>query len=264
MTFRAKPVVKRAQRPSWESRDRRNFYLNLGFGVVVVAAVLMLAIAFAISYYNEHLASVGSVAGQSITRDDLNDRGIIESWRLDEAERRVSTQVVAGRLSQAQSDLQAQFIDQQRTNLAAIALERIIDNRVQADLAAKEGVTVTEADIDARLVVEATVLETRHVWHIEVAPEISPGATVPTEAQIAAAKTKIDAALADLNSGKSWDDIAKTVSTDSATAPQAGDLGWLQAEDNQTDAAFLEAVFAAEVDKPTPVIEGADGIFRIG
>lgn len=264
MTFRAKPVVKRAQRPSWESRDRRNFYLNLGFGLVVVAAVLMLAIAFAISYYNEHLASVGSVAGQSITRDELRERGIIESWRLDEAERRVSTQVVAGRLTQAQADLQAQFIDQQRQNLAAISLERIIDSRVQADLAAKEGVTVTEADIDARLVVEATVLETRHVWQIEVAPQVDTGAASPTEAQIAAAKAKIDAALADLKSGKSWDDIAKTVSTDTATAPQAGDLGWLQAEDSQTDEAFLEAVFAAEVDKPTAVVEGADGIFRIG
>jgi len=33
MTFRAKPVAKRAQKPSWESRDRRNFYLNLGFGL---------------------------------------------------------------------------------------------------------------------------------------------------------------------------------------------------------------------------------------
>ena len=38
MTFRAKPVVKRSHRPSWESQDRRNFYLNLGFGLVVVAA----------------------------------------------------------------------------------------------------------------------------------------------------------------------------------------------------------------------------------
>ena len=42
MTFRAKPVVKRAQKPSWESRDRKNFYLNIGFGIVVAAAVLIL------------------------------------------------------------------------------------------------------------------------------------------------------------------------------------------------------------------------------
>ncbi len=45
MTFRAKPVVKRAHRPSWESQDRRNFYLNLGFGLVVVLAVVILLVA---------------------------------------------------------------------------------------------------------------------------------------------------------------------------------------------------------------------------
>jgi membrane-anchored glycerophosphoryl diester phosphodiesterase (GDPDase) len=74
MTFRAKPVAKRAQKPSWESRDRRNFYLNLGFGLVVVAAVVILAMAFALTYYNDHLVSVGSVAGQSISKDELRDR----------------------------------------------------------------------------------------------------------------------------------------------------------------------------------------------
>ncbi len=85
MTFRAKPVVKRAPKPSWESRDRRNFYLNLGFGLVVVAAVVILLIAVAATYYNENLASVGSVDGQSISKSELRDRATIEQWRLDEA-----------------------------------------------------------------------------------------------------------------------------------------------------------------------------------
>ena len=43
MTFRAKPVVKRAHRASWETQDRRNLYLNLGFGLIVVIAVVILA-----------------------------------------------------------------------------------------------------------------------------------------------------------------------------------------------------------------------------
>ena len=50
MTFRAKPVVKRAHRPAWESQDRRNFYLNIGFGLIVVAgASLILGIAAGLS-----------------------------------------------------------------------------------------------------------------------------------------------------------------------------------------------------------------------
>ena len=264
MTFRAKPVVKRAQKPSWESRDRRNFYMNLGFGLVVLASVLILAIAVAINYYNEHLVSVGSVDGQSISRDELRDRAIIESWRLDEAERRIRTQTVAGRLSQSQAELQAQFIGQQRQALSQIALERIIDNRIQAGLAAEQGITVTEADIDARMLVEATMPAARHAWQIEVKPEVDAGAAEPTADQVAAARAKLEAALADLERGKSWEDVAKTVSTDSATAPQGGDLAWLVVDDTQTDEAFLTALFAAEIDQPTAIIEGEDGILRVG
>lgn len=264
MTFRAKPVVKRTQKHSWESRDRRNFYLNLGFGLVVLAAVAILAIAVAVTYYNDNLAPVGSVDGESITTAELRDRYLIESWRLTEAERRVRTLTVAGRLTSAQAELQNQIIAQQKEQAVAIALERIIDNRIQANLAVEEGVSASEEDIDARLIDEATTPASRHAWVIEVEPETDPGAIDPTAAQIAAARTKAETALRDIQGGKTWDEIAKTISTDSSTAPQAGDLGWIQDDDNQTDEAFLAALYAASVNTPTAVIEGEDGIFRIG
>ena len=152
----------------------------------------------------------------------------------------------------------------QREQVVPIALERIIDTRIQADLATTEGITVADSDIDARLLEEATTPETRHGWVIEVAPELSDGAAEPTAAQVAAARTKIDTALSDLQGGKTWDEIAKTVSTDASTAPQAGDLGWIGQKDGQADEAFATALFAAELNTPTAVIEGEDGIFRIG
>jgi parvulin-like peptidyl-prolyl isomerase len=265
MTFRARPVAQRNQKPSWESRDRRNFLLNLGFGLAVLAALLILAIAVGWSYYNDHLVSVGKVDGQSISKDELRDRYQIEQWRLTEAGNRVRTELAAGHLTQSQAELQQQYIDNQSqpTQLAAVSLERIIDNRIQAKLATDEGITVADADIDARLLEEATIKETRHAWQIELKPE-STGGQPSTAEQISAARTKIDAALADLKAGKPWDDIAKTVSTDTATAAQAGDLGWIAKDDGQTDEAFLTALFAAQKDAPTEVIEGEDGILRIG
>ena len=101
MTFRAKPVVKRPHR-SWESRDRRNFLLNLGFGLVVVAAVLILAIAAAWTWYDQHLAPVASVNGGSITKDDFVARDRVEEYRLNFASRRIRDELNAGRLTQAQ------------------------------------------------------------------------------------------------------------------------------------------------------------------
>jgi parvulin-like peptidyl-prolyl isomerase len=263
MTFRARPVAQRNPKPSWESRDRRNLLLNLGFGLAVLAALLILGIAVAWSYYNDHLVSVGKVDGQAITKDDLRDRYLIEQWRLTEARNRIRTEFAAGHMSETQAGSQEQFIEQQMNQLAAISLERIIDNQIQAKLATEEAVTVSDADIDARLVEEATIEESRHAWQIEVAPESTAG-KAPTSEQIAAARTKIEGALTDLKAGKAWDDIAKTVSTDAATAPQAGDLGWIGKDDAQTDEAFLTALFAAEQGKPTDVVEGEDGIFRIG
>jgi parvulin-like peptidyl-prolyl isomerase len=264
MTFRARPIVKRIPRPSWDSRDRRNFYLNLGFGLAVLAALVILGVAVALSYYNDHLASVGSVDGQSITKDELRERSEIEAWRLEIAARRINTQAAAGRLTQAQAEAQTQLVDQQRQQILPFSLERIIDNRIQAKLATDEGITVSDADIDARLVEEATIPEARHAWQIEVEPVVDSGAAEPTAEQIAAARATIDKALADIRDGSSWEDVARTVSTDTATAPQAGDLGWLTKDDQQTDEAFLTALFAGEANTPTDIVEGEDGVFRIG
>ena len=74
--------------------------------------------------------------------------------------------------------------------LLSISLERIIDNKIQAKLADRRRITVTDADIDAELIEEATTPEHRHAWVIEVEPEVDDGAIEPTAAQVAAAKAK--------------------------------------------------------------------------
>ena len=264
MTFRAKPVVKRDHRPAWEGKDRRNFFLNIGFGLLVVIAILILAVAAGAAWYGDHLAPVGSVDGRNITKDEFRERLTLEAWRLDQADGRIRTAVVAGHLTAAQGRAQEQVVAQQRQQLAPITLERLIDARLQADLATQEGISVTPQDIDARLVVEATTPESRHAWVIEVKPATDLGATAPSDLQKAEARAKAEAALKAIGGGKSWEDVAKTVSTDASSAAQAGDLGWIQADDSQADEPYLKAIFAAPVNAPTAVVEGVDGIYRIG
>lgn len=264
MTFRAKPVVKRDHRPAWETQDRRNFFLNLGFGIVVLLGVTMLLIAAGLNYYNEHLASVGSVNGQSISKDDLRARVSVDGWRLDEADRRISTAVASGRLSQAAAAQQQQTVAQARSQIDSISLERLIDFRLQSQLAADQGVSVTPEDIDAQFIKDATTPEQRHVSIIEVAPVTDFGAVGPTDEAVADARTKADEAATDLAGGKPWDEVAATVSTDSTTAPQGGDIGWVQATDTRLDETFQDALFSAALDTPTEVVTGADGVFRIG
>ncbi|MEJ7748503.1 MAG: peptidylprolyl isomerase, partial [Candidatus Limnocylindrales bacterium] len=257
-------VVKRSSRPSWGGHERRNFVLNVALGLAVLAALLILVIAIGLSYYGEHLASVGSVAGRAISKDQLRDRTSIESWRLLEAGNRIRTLANDGKLSAAQAEQQQGILGKQREQVVPIALERLIDNRVQASLAAEEGVAVSEADIDARLVEEARTPELRHAWMIEIVPEVDSDVVEPTAAQTAAAKARADAALADLQAGKKWEDVASALSTDPESGPPAGDLGWIQANDNRFDEAFAAAIFGATPNQPTGVIAGQDGAFRIG
>lgn len=260
MTLRAKPVVKR--RSSMDSSDRKNLITNIGFGLVVVAAIVILIATAAITWYNDHLATVGSVNDTPITVDQLRERVEIERFRVDYAASRVSTDLAAGRISEADAQQVMAQLDQRRQQLGIISLERLIDIVIIDQLASDEGVTATDEQIAARLVTEKTIEPSRHAWLIEVAPELTPGVTEPTAGQVAAARAKAAAALAELRGGAPWEDVARKAST-AASALQAGDLGWIAADAGGIDARALAALFAAEPNTPSDVIEGEDGSFYV-
>jgi parvulin-like peptidyl-prolyl isomerase len=258
MTSRARPPRAR----TWDDRERRNMLLNIGFGLTIIAALLLLLIAFGVSWYGEHLSPAGSVNGTTITKDALTKAQGVNSFRIEYAQRRIRTLLAAGHISAATAEARQSTLDTNLSNIQSLSLEQLIDGNIQADLAAKQGIAITPADVDAKVKEEATTPELRHAWVIEVKPEVASGATTPTDAAVAAARAKADQALADLKAGKDWDTIAKAVSTGS-TKDQAGDLGFID-KDNSLDAAFSIAMLAAAKDTPTAVVEGADTIFRIG
>ena len=263
MTFKARPVVKRTHRPSWETDNRRNLMFNIGFGLAVVAALLILAGAAGASWYGDHLASVASVNGVGISKDDLRDRIAVDSFRIDHAKSLIRDELSAGRMTESDATTQTNALDQSLQSVNSTALEELIDAELQRQLASQQGVTVTDADVNAKLTAEATSQEWRHVWVISVTPDVSANATTPTDAQKAAAQAKADGALKDLQGGKAWNDVVKAVSADSSAASD-GDLGWKSASDTSLDPAFHDALFAAQLNTPTAVILGADGDYRIG
>jgi parvulin-like peptidyl-prolyl isomerase len=270
MTFRAKPVATRPTRASRDGQSRRNLYLNIGFGLAVASAVAILVGVAVVSWYSDHLAPAGTVNGQTITKDEFRDAAQIEVWKLQEAIARTTAAVSAGHMTQAEGNAQISQIQSQvgtsegdSSQLIATVLERLIDGKIQAGLAAQEGITATPEQIDAKIVEESTTPESRHAWVIAVEPAVDTGKTDPTDAQKAAAKKIADQALIDVTTGgKKWEDVAKAVSTD-VTKATGGDLRWID-QTSTDDKAFVDALFAAEQGKPTAVTEGADGIYRIG
>jgi parvulin-like peptidyl-prolyl isomerase len=236
--------------------------LNIGFGLTVVAALLLLLIAGGIAWYGDHLAAAATVNSQTITKDAYAHQLAVNAFRVDYQSRRIRKLLAAGQMRPVDATARQGLLDQRTQQAATIALEQLVDGQVMADLAAKQGVTVTDADVDAGFTAEATTPEMRHAWLIEVKPEIPAGASAASDATKAAAKAKADAALADLKAGKDWAAVAKAVSTD-ASKDQGGDVGFVD-KNSTLDTAFSAAIQAAALNAVTDVIEGADGTYRIG
>jgi parvulin-like peptidyl-prolyl isomerase len=262
MTLRAKPVVRGPGRSGWNSGDRRTTLLNAGFVIAIAASILILVGYAGWSWYDDHFGAAATVDGTTITRDQLRARMKIELFRITYTENRIRTLNNMGIISAANADSQLQFLEQRKQSLISLTLSRLIDAEVQARLAGDEGITVTDADIDAEFIVEATTNEQRHVWMIEVTPEDNAETGEPGAAEKAAAKAKADAALADLKAGKPWGDVAKATST-AASAAQDGDFGWLPLESGY-DKDMMTALFDLSESGITEVLEGDDGVFRIG
>lgn len=236
--------------------------MNVGFGLTVVAALLLLVIAYGASWYSDHLSAAATVNGQSISKDAFHRQLAIDAFRIDYQTRRIRTLLTAGHIRTSDAQSRLSVLQQYSGQANTVALEQLIDGAVMDQLATKQGVTIADADIDARFTDEATTPELRHAWLIAVAPTLATGETTATAADKAAAKAKADQALADLRAGKDWATIAKSVSSDTSK-DQGGDLGFID-KNASLDQTFLDAVLAAPKDSPTDVIEGADGTYRIG
>jgi len=262
MTFRARPVARRSGRPGWDPGARRTTLINAGFAGAIIVSILILLGYAGWTWYQGHFGTAATVDGAVITNDDVRARLKIENFRIDYTEAQVRASFAAGHISQDVESQQLQYLDQTRSSVTSIALEKLIDISLQAKRANDAGLAVTDADVQAELTKEKTTPEQRHVWMIEVEPATDPTTGQVTDATKAAAKAKADQALADLKAGKTWDDTAKADST-AASAPQAGDLGWIMA-DSGYDAKFMTAVFAAPQNQPTDVVLGDDGTYRIG
>ncbi|HYL40429.1 MAG TPA: peptidylprolyl isomerase [Candidatus Binatus sp.] len=262
MTLRAKPVARRRGRAGWDPGDRRNSLINLGFFLAIGLSILILVGYAAWSWYDGHFGGAATVNGVVITKDDLRTRVQIESFRLDYIESRIQTLQAQGRLSATDAQQQIDQVTQRRNQLASLTLDRLVDVDLMSQLATQEGVTVTDADIDAQLIAEATTAEERHVWMIEIAPVADTTTGKSTDDQKRTALVRAQQALAKLKAGQSWEDVART-SSDAGSAGQAGDLGWM-GQNSGYDQAFMAAVFAAQQNQPTQVIVGADGTYRIG
>lgn len=261
MTLRSRMFGRPQRRSLANSEDRFQSLVTIGFIGVIVAVVVLLVAAVAVSYYNAHLKPVATVGARQITRDDWLERARLILFRIDEARNQSRAELAAGRIDQATWQQRDQALDAAESQAPAASLEDLINLVFQAQLAGEEGVTVSEDDVLAAIEREASVPEQRRVQAIFVEPVTDDPGGEPTPAQDQAAREDAGAALADLEDGFPFAQAAQQWSTD-ISSENGGEYGYLTV-DNPTDTAWVDALFELQVGETTEVIKGSDGVYRI-
>lgn len=247
----------------WDDPARRNVLMNVGFGLAIAAALLTLVIAAAVGWYNSHMAPAVKVNDTTYSQDDVVRQTKVNAFLVDYQTKRVRSQLSGGHLWATDANARIAALQSQTKSLVSTSLSEMTDGTIMLDLAAKNGIAVNADDVAAKQKDTATTPELRHAWMIVVAPKLATGETAATDAEKADARKKADDALAQLKSGGDWATIAKATSTDTATAPQGGEVGYVD-KSTSLDSKFAKALMAASLNTPTDVIEGADGSYYIG
>jgi hypothetical protein len=149
------------------------------------------------------------------------------------------------------------------TQLYSDALTQLQEDLTISQYAAKHNISVSDADIDAQILDDATLPALRHVKVIGVVAAVTPPLSVPTPDQLATAKILAQSYLDAVKSGAmSWDS-ANTAAQSSGVASSTGDVGIMAQSQFGQSADFGEAIFALKnVNDITDLFQGTDGVWR--
>jgi hypothetical protein len=267
MTFRTRTTAKPTRRRARQDDSRRSLFINLSFGLAVVAAFAVLgSIAFS-GYYGDHYTALGSVGGQSISKDDVRARVAVNLARYqreidDYGQLRNQGKITSGEYNTVvgaitQSEAQA--------TLYSDALKQLTQEVMLAQYASQHGIAVTDKQVDDQIVADGTLDEQRHVMVIGVAPTPTPPASVPTPAEIQAAQTQAQKYHDDIAlSLQTWDAAAKASNAGSVgPSGTTGDLFLTTKKAMTLDPVLVDAIFNLKtVNALTDVIKCADGLYR--
>jgi parvulin-like peptidyl-prolyl isomerase len=243
------------------TEERQQTTVTVLFVATIVVVALLLLGVIAVSWYNDNLRPLGKVGSVEIAPQLLRDRVNLEAWRITRDEGRVTEAQIAGQIDADTASSKTQALDSRNTNLSSTALDTLVDEIYQSQLAPTNGVNVSDADVDARYQQEISDPEQRHVLMLEIDPTAADATNGPTTAERQAALDKATAALAEINAGGDFATVAHNYGTD-AKSQAGGDLGNVS-EIAIKDDAVGKQVFALPLNGTTGVIRGDDGNYYI-
>lgn len=245
-----------------EGDERQQLVVTALFIAAIAAVVLILIGAVGVAWYNDNLRPLARVGSVEIGPQLLKDRLSVEQWRIERDQGRVTQAQINGEIDAQTAQARVAALVQQAQDLATTGLDDLIDTIYQSQLAAEEGIAVSDADVEQRLQTELVGIERRHAWAIVIEPQAADEVAGPTVIERRAALYRAEVALAQLRGGTEWTAVARNFSTD-PSAPTGGDLGLisLAAVDDEDFGADL---FKLDQGATTGIVLGTDAAYRIG
>ncbi|HEU6440041.1 MAG TPA: peptidylprolyl isomerase [Terriglobales bacterium] len=266
MTFRSRPVAKPTRRRARRDDTRHSIYVTLSFSLAIAAALSLMGGVFAANYYSEHWAPIAAVNGEAIGKDAVRERADMNLSRYQRQVVDYTTLRNQGKITSAEFQTLSNNAssNQDPAKIHSAALTQLQNEATLRQYATKNNISVTDAQVNDQIQVDATLPDTRHVMVIAVQPTATPPATVVTPGDDTAAQTKIQKLLDEVKAGKKWADVATESGQDAITSGGGiGDLGLVSQDTVDLDLDMVNAVFAlGKVNDVTPVFKGVDGIYR--
>jgi parvulin-like peptidyl-prolyl isomerase len=253
MSFRSRPVLDRKHRPRWQDELRTQQLTVVGFAVAIALALGIFGVAAWAGYWEAHLRPVASIDGVTYDRSDLTAR---EAILVAEGVARLTElngQIAGGPRDQLIQQ-QIEALQQQLASVSSDAASSLLDGAVLEARAGDFGISVTEEEIDAGVIQRRQLPE--RIWAnlilIDPLPEDAEPDAEPTEEQLAAAMEEAEDALARVEDGEDFGDVAVAVSDD-FTSATAGSLGWFTDDDVAYDEYFDALADADDGDVVGPI-----------
>ena len=266
MTFRSRPAAKPTRRRARRDDTRRSIYVTLSFSLAIAAALSLMGGVFVANYYSDHWAPIAAVNGEVIGKDTVRDRAAMNVSRFQRQIIDYTTLRNQGKITSAEYQTLSGTAtsSQDPATIHSDALTQLQTEATLRQYAAKNNISVTDAQVNDQIQVDATLPETRHVMVIAVQPKATPPASAVTAADETAAQTRLQALLDEVKAGKKWADVATESGQDAiSNVGGIGDLGLVSKDTLDLDLDMVNAVFAlGKVNDVTPVMKGLDGIYR--
>jgi parvulin-like peptidyl-prolyl isomerase len=238
-----------------EARHTRNVTWAF-YGLIVIAVVVVVG-GLAYGFWETNLKPLANVDGTQVGRAEWQDRKKLLDFRATRAQSQVRAALADGSISSDLANRRLASIDNDLPENDGQVMADLVDLVFQRQLAAERGVELSAEELDAAVAADGGFEESRLVEAIILLTDEQEAGQSATDAGIAEARERAQAALAEWRDGGDPEALAETY------APANYDTGFVSPGDI-SDAAWSNAIFELAEGEVTEVFEAATGEQLIG